>query len=232
MYPFLIAFVACGLFFFEKSFPVLRHEASIRSTVDEYALEATLADSETELSMDELFARHQVPPVAELPDTGAALLNQYRDRESKEKVITYLGEIAGSRSLAMVILNECDKFNIDPSLAFALAWEESRFMPRAINRSNANRTIDRGLFQLNSNSFPRLSEEDFFNPSLNAYYGLSHLAWCLEAGGSVVSGLAMYNAGTTRVKNSGAPKRTLDYTSRIMQNSRNIEDYYLAHFAT
>jgi hypothetical protein len=63
----------------------------------------------------------------------------------------------------------------------------------------------------------------FFNPETNAYYGMSHLRYCLDTGGTEIAALAMYNAGSSRVHNSGTPKTTLDYVSRILDNRREIE---------
>jgi hypothetical protein len=99
-----------------------------------------------------------------------------------------------------------------------------------VNRKNRNLTVDRGLFQLNNASFPQLKEEQFFNPELNSRYGLSHLRWCLDTAGTEVAGLAMYNAGTNRVRSGGTPKMTLDYISRILDRERQIEDLFLAEY--
>jgi soluble lytic murein transglycosylase-like protein len=139
----------------------------------------------------------------------------------------FFGMIVRSEELAAVILANADAFHISPALAFALCWEESRYHIRAVNRRNSNKTVDRGLFQLNSSSFPDLREEDFFNPGANSYYGLAHLRWCLDTGGSEVAGLAMYNAGTGRVRAGTTPKITLDYVSRILENRRKIEELFL-----
>jgi soluble lytic murein transglycosylase-like protein len=113
-------------------------------------------------------------------------------------------------------------------MAFALAWEESRYTIRAVNRKNNNKSVDRGLFQLNSWSFPDLQEADFFNPDTNAYYAMAHLRWCLNTGGSEVAALAMYNAGTTRVHAGGTPKATLDYVSRILSYQQGVEALFQA----
>jgi soluble lytic murein transglycosylase-like protein len=88
--------------------------------------------------------------------------------------------------------------------------------------------VDRGLFQLNSDSFPNLAEPDFFDPLVNAHYGLAHLRWCIDAGGSEIAGLAMYNAGTGRVRSGATPKVTLDYVSRILENRWKIEELFFA----
>jgi soluble lytic murein transglycosylase-like protein len=167
-----------------------------------------------------------------------AILDTYRDEAYQEWVTVFFTGVlkpsgffdaAASAEAASAILTNASAFDISPSLAFALCWVESRFNPVAVNKKNRDGSIDRGLFQLNSYSFPKLKDADFFNPSINTYYGMAHLRWCLDAGGSVVTGLAMYNAGTGRVNAEGAPKRTLNYISDILEFQRRIEDTFAAH---
>ncbi|MDR3337298.1 MAG: transglycosylase SLT domain-containing protein [Treponema sp.] len=157
------------------------------------------------------------------------ILEFYRDSETRDQVVSFFGSLVHSQELASVVLSNANTFNISPSLAFALCWEESQFKPHAVNRKNRNETIDRGLFQLNSKSFPHLTEREFLDPRINSYYGLSHLRWCLDSGGSLVAGLAMYNAGTNRVATGGTPKRTLDYVSSILDSKQHLEDLFEAH---
>jgi hypothetical protein len=161
------------------------------------------------------------------PRGGADLiLEAYKNEVSRPKVTAFFSAIANSEPIARAILDNAAAFNISPSLAFALCWEESRYHVRAVNRKNENNSVDRGLFQLNCCSFPQLKESDFFNPAVNAYYAMAHLSLCLESGGSDLAGLAMYNAGTGRVRKDGTPKRTLDYISRILQLRENMETLF------
>lgn len=166
------------------------------------------------------------------------ILNAYRTEAQQSWVTAFFtgvlkpaGSVSGTTTteMAAAILSNASAFDISPSLAFALCWAESQFNPAAVNHANRDGSIDRGLFQLNSRSFPKMKDEDFFNPLINAYYGMAHLRWCLDAGGSVVAGLAMYNAGTNRVKGDGTPKRTLDYISYILEFQRKIEDAFTSH---
>lgn len=143
------------------------------------------------------------------------MLALYRDRGSQEEVVAFFTAVVHSEELARLILKRAEEYDVSPSLAAALGWEESRFDPKAVNKNKAS--VDRGLFQLNSKSFPKLTERDFFDPDLNARFGIAHLRWCLDLGGSDVSGLAMYNAGTTRVRSDSTPKKTLDYVSRVLE---------------
>jgi soluble lytic murein transglycosylase-like protein len=150
-------------------------------------------------------------------------LELYRQPEDRARVVDFFAEICPSREIAEAILANADLYSIPPALAFALAWEESRLNPRAVNSRNRNESIDRGLFQLNDKSFPLLELPSFFNPELNAKYGMGHLRHCLDTGGTEIAALAMYNAGTVRVRNTGTPKATLDYVSRILENRSIIE---------
>jgi hypothetical protein len=168
----------------------------------------------------------ETPLVASLPepDENRNLIRDlYRDPEYRNWVMAFFASLCGSRDVAEIILSSAAAFDVAPSLAFALAWEESRFKPQAVNRANRNESIDRGLFQLNNRSFPALTEADFFNPSVNAWYGMAHLRVCLDTGGTEIAALAMYNAGTGRVSSLGAPKNTLDYIHRILECQRRIE---------
>jgi hypothetical protein len=163
----------------------------------------------------------------EAPDM---ILELYRDEVFRERVEEFFGVITGSLELAQAVLANAALFDIPPALAFSLCWEESRYNPRAVNRENRNLTVDRGLFQLNNASFPQLKEDQFFNLEINSRHGLSHLRWCLDTAGTEIAGLAMYNAGLSRVRSGGTPKMTLDYISRILDRERKIEEFFLAEY--
>ena len=106
-----------------------------------------------------------------------------------------------------------------------MAHTESNYNSNATNR-NANTTIDRGLFQLNSNSFPALSESDFFDPFVSSKYGMAHLKFCLKTAGNEVSALAMYNAGTGRVRSNKTPQSTLNYVGKIMSYQKMLDQLF------
>ena len=155
-----------------------------------------------------------------------AVMEYYRNPEYRDWVIDFFAGVCSDREIAQAILENADEFDVPVCIAFALSWEESRFNPRAINRHNRDGSIDRGLFQLNNRSFPELNTLDFFSIKSNTRYGVSHLRHCIDSGGSIISALAMYNAGAGRVRTSGAPKITLDYISRILENKNKIESRF------
>ena len=164
----------------------------------------------------------------EVVDFGKQLdvgLELYRSLPTRTAVEWFYTNVTGDMDVALAILREADKNNIPLSLAFSLAYTESRYKPRALNK-NTNASIDRGVFQLNNKSFPALVEADFYDPYVSAKYGLSHLRFCLDTAGNEVSALAMYNAGTNRVRNNGTPQTTLNYISKIQTYSQGLDNLF------
>ncbi|HOC29720.1 MAG TPA: transglycosylase SLT domain-containing protein [Treponemataceae bacterium] len=154
----------------------------------------------------------------------------YRNDISKADVLWFYTHITGNETITRIILDHASKNNIPPSLAFSLAWEESRYQIKAVNKNASS--IDRGLFQLNNKAFPKLTEKDFFNPETNARNGLNHLRYCIDLSGNEIAALAMYNAGTTKVRNNNTPKRTLDYVSRILNYKDGLETLFMQQVAS
>lgn len=191
------------------------------------------SDEEISQSFQNYITEVSLNTVSSSADMGLAL---YRQAMSKAAVEWFYTHITGSKEIAQAILEQADENNVPLSMAFALAYTESRYNTKAVNK-NANNTIDRGLFQLNNNSFPKLSEEDFFDPAVSAKYGISHLRFCLDTAGNDVAALAMYNAGTTRVRSNKTPQTTLNYIGSIMVYQKTLDelfaqevvDYYEPH---
>jgi soluble lytic murein transglycosylase-like protein len=150
----------------------------------------------------------------------------YLDPRTKPAVLEFFAAITASEEISEIILDAATNRNLPPALVFALVHEESRFNPRALNRNS--QTVDRGLFQLNSASFPKLGIDDFYDPRTNARYGTAHLAYCLEQGGNEVAALAVYNAGYGRVSKTGTPRSTLDYIHRTLNYRSNLEALFEA----
>lgn len=149
----------------------------------------------------------------------------YRNPTTRPVVERFYAAVTADRVVAQAILAAADANDIPLPLAFSVAWAESEYRIRAVNRNSAS--LDRGLFQLNSRSFPQLREEDFFNPAVNARHGLAHLRYCLQEGSNEVVALAMYNAGAQRVRR-GTPYTTLHYVARALDYRRGLEDSFQA----
>ena len=158
----------------------------------------------------------------EVGNSGDKGLDYYRNPKTRGAVEWFYLRVTGRREITFAILEAADRENIPLSLAFALAYTESRFKRTAINK-NTNGSIDRGLFQLNDRSFPQLEESDFFNPDVSAQYGMRHLRFCRGIAKDDFVACAMYNAGVTRVKNNQTPKSTLNYVSNIAKYKARLD---------
>jgi hypothetical protein len=162
------------------------------------------------------------------PPRSDYILGLCRQPESRGRVVDFFTELCNSARIAEAVLTSAEEFDIPPSLAFALCWQESEFYPQAYNGTNLNGSVDRGLFQLNNLSFPYLKVAEFYDPKVNVYHAMKHLRVCIDiSGGSEITALAVYNAGANRVRNTGAPMRTLSYINNIQENRIRIENRFL-----
>jgi soluble lytic murein transglycosylase-like protein len=150
----------------------------------------------------------------------------YQNPDTRIMTLAFFEKLTGDYDIAAAILDESIDKGVSPALAFALAYEESGYDPKAFNRNPAS--VDRGIFQLNSSSFPSLSIAEFYDVRKNVRLGVSHLAFCLKQGGNDVAALAVYNAGLGRVSKGGTPRRTLDYIYRITGNRDRLEALFEA----
>ena len=186
-------------------------------------------DMDTEILKLASLRPEEIPAYLSAVDKADALGAWAARPESRGAVLAFFTGITGSETVSTAILDNALKYGVPPSLALALANEESRYDINAVNRNGDS--VDRGLFQLNSKAFPEVKLAEVFDPAVSARYGLSHLAWFLETGGNEVAALAMYNAGRNRVEAGGTPRRTLDYIYRITSYRDNIVRLFTARVA-
>lgn len=151
-------------------------------------------------------------------------LSCYRSELTKEAVLIFYDSYTHNRSVTNAIIQASERYDIAPSLIFALVRKESGFIPNIQGQNST--TVDRGLFQLNSSSFPDLSEEQFFDPYINADRGVKFFKQCMEIGGSEVAALAMYNAGPGAVSSNRTPLVTLNYISTIFEHQEEISENF------
>ena len=157
--------------------------------------------------------------LSEKPEDVDAGLYLYRNELTRPLVESFYTRVTADVEITDAILSAADSNDISLPLAFSLAWAESSFRVRALNYNS--HSVDRGLFQLNSRTFPNLKEEQFYNPQTNAEHGLAHFRYCIEVGKNELVALAMYNAGVTRVRR-GTPYSTLRYVAKILENERKL----------
>jgi soluble lytic murein transglycosylase-like protein len=161
--------------------------------------------------------------LSDKPDDLEPGLYLYRNQLTRPLVERFYTQVTRDVEITDAILKAADSNDISLPLAFSLAWAESSYRVRALNYNSAS--VDRGLFQLNSRTFPTLNEEQFFNPQTNADHGLAHFRYCIEVGKNEVVALAMYNAGINGVRR-GTPYSTLHYVAKILDNQRKLVDSF------
>lgn len=136
-------------------------------------------------------------------------------------------------SISSLSLADCfDKagnyYYIDPDYLRAIAYQESRFNKKAINR-NSNKSIDYGIMQINSstlntlkNEYPQLNEEILLeNACLNIFVGALILKRNFDKLGRNWLAVGAYNAGTKNRENT--IQNRYKYANLIKQHYDNIK---------
>lgn len=144
--------------------------------------------------------------------------------------LKFFTDVINDEEIAKLIIKYTKLYNVDTSLFVSIIKVESDFNPLAENK-NKNGTIDRGLCQLNNNTFKELDHEDFFNPEKNIKNGVSFLKWCLNnSNKNIVKALAFYNTGFGNVKNKKVGETTLDYINKILKEKEIIDSNLHSYF--
>jgi len=141
-------------------------------------------------------------------------------------VLEFYTHLTENAAVASAILDACDELALPPSLAFALAWNESQFNPLAVHQNEGS--VDRGLFQLNSRSFSGLSKKVVFDPVQNARIGLSYYKSILGKLKTPEKALGYYNAGIGLLTDRPLPRTTVAYIGRILQDQKSLDSDAIA----
>ena len=136
----------------------------------------------------------------------------------------YLDLVHGNRRVLEAIYTYSGDLNKD--FVFALLLQESEGDPAAhndnLNKAGIIVSTDYGLFQLNSKSYPNLTEEQLLQIETNVKYGIGHIRGELKYwNGNVRKALWTYNAGQNGILD-GVPKRTIAYATEIIADTRAI----------
>jgi len=111
-----------------------------------------------------------------------------------------------------LILSTALEAGVPPNFALAVAIEESNLNPTAVN-INSNGTIDRGIMQLNSASFPNVNWQCV---ETNIRTGILYIKELSERIGINTwwAVIIAYNAGYGRLNDP--PDMTIDYANRVI----------------
>ncbi len=173
------------------------------------------------------------PNIANFLQLNDPSLALYREEVTRRAVLEFFSGVTGDPVMAATIAHHAHQHDIPLTLAFTVAFIESSFRTNVVNFNE--RSIDRGLFQLNNRTFPHLSEEDFFHLDTNTRYAMRHLRYTLDrAGGDYRIAIAIYNAGEGRVLAGLTPPSTQLYVQRASayraQLLQNFRSYIQRHF--
>jgi len=125
--------------------------------------------------------------------------------------------------VSTTILEESLDQQIPITLAFSLAWGESRFRTQLVNR-NGGHSSDWGLFQLND-GHRNWTREEYFDIRKNTKEGLNYFSYSLYTFDSDLAlSIAGYNKGVENVKNGSLISyRTLVHINNIIEYDRVLE---------
>lgn len=146
-------------------------------------------------------------------------------KENQKIIKSYLNTHTHNELITNAILEAALEHEVPLTIAFGLAWSESRFKPSAKNGvHNRNGTSDWGLFQLNDGYREEWTSKEFFDPSKNAKEAMKHLRNLIDIhGNNPVVYLAAYNAGSKGIRD-GINHTTLTHINNILKYSEKLEE--------
>ena len=158
-----------------------------------------------------------------------ALVTTLMQTGRTEEVYEFYSSFTRNREITHNIIIHALTERLPLHVAFGTAWTESNFNPTCIyqNKDKNGRvlSIDFGLFQLNSESFPRVKKEELLDVKLNTSLACKTLMDNYTKTGSWFEAICMYNRG--HVTDLG-----IKYTSKVweriefLNKAFNEEDWY------
>lgn len=151
----------------------------------------------------------------------------YRE-ENLKAIISLIVILFSSLSYADCFDKAGNYYYIDPDYLRAIAYQESKFDKRAINK-NDNNSIDYGIMQINSSTlknlqkeYPQLNEDILLeNACLNIFVGALVLKRNFDKLGRNWLAVGAYNAGTRNRENT--IQNRYKYANLIKQHYDNIK---------
>ena len=136
------------------------------------------------------------------------------------------------RRLAMAIVREARRNNLDPMLVVALIRCESSFNNYAVSHVGAMGLMqvmpDTGIYLADKAGFKLQRHTNLFDSELNVELGTAYLADLIGRFGSVEKALVAYNAGPTLARKILAKKDKRDrfmagYPTKVMKEFRRLK---------
>jgi soluble lytic murein transglycosylase-like protein len=142
-----------------------------------------------------------------------------------DKAIEFYQDLTHNKTITKIIINEAIKRHLPINFVMAVVFNESAFDPNAENYNLE--TVDRGLFQLNSGSFPDLTYSEIFDIRRNVYEGCLYLrALYDQYNENPILTVYAFNAGMGKIASGKIKIRTLIHTEKIMMAYRYLDFQY------
>ena len=133
-----------------------------------------------------------------------------RQAQVTNRAVSNVRPSMSRQDVQSMIVNIAQQEGVDPSLALAVAQQESGFNPNAVGDGGKSF----GLFQIHQPSHP--DYKGGTNPEANARYGIRYLKNLLDANnGNVHDALWSYNAGAGNKAKGVLPASTKQYIANI-----------------
>ena len=133
-----------------------------------------------------------------------------RQAQVTNRAVSNVRPSMSKQDVQSMIVNIAQQEGVDPSLALAVAQQESGFNPNAVGDGGNSF----GLFQIHQPSHP--DYKGGTNPEANARYGIRYLKNLLDANnGNVHDALWSYNAGSGNKAKGILPASTKQYIANI-----------------
>ncbi len=172
------------------------------------------------------------PPIDEKVSLGAEV-GTFRPSENDifKLVLSLSDDISSSkaRKLARVIIEECDSYQIDPSLILAIIQVESSFSPRAVSHKGAI-----GLMQVMPSTAEYLAEKlgisisgknELHDPFLNVRLGIYYLSLLVDRFDNIEDALFAYYYGPTRFEtNRYLGRKFPSYVRKVLSFKSLLDD--------
>lgn len=166
--------------------------------------------------------------------TGNFLVNQadiakQRTKEFLVKETTKQFYVDLTKNKEIVNALYAQKSPVDIDVLVAQIWVESKFDPKASHKNIDQRTgkvksIDGGLFQLNSSVYSDIPSEELFTIEKNIEIGVDHLENDLKwADGDLKKALMAYNGGRTGASSKKASPKLVRYATEVLSKTSEIK---------
>lgn len=144
------------------------------------------------------------------------------EKPTKMSEVEFYSQYTNQPEIIQKVNNINQYYHIDLSILIAIMAIESNFNPLAINQSNVNGSVDRGLFQTNSNYF---NSPYIYDATVNIANGIAHYNYCLDiTAGNIKNSLRLYNGGYYKRND-----RTEKYVENIINYQIKMKLAYMSY---